>query len=312
MEAVNAARGYMFGSAVEQRRSGVLQQDLDLLASDLSRLQPPPVPVETLSLEAESAFARAVKSRSKESTVIVMASNDGYASLTSNTVASLHKLGFHNYVIIGLDDKACALISADAGSCVPVDGERVSSSAQPYRSQAYKKIVQQKPIWVKKAVDMGYNVLFTDTDIVWLKDPLPYLKKFATDDVVFQNDVEKLDLHNPEPQNIVDPCSGFYYVRSTSGGKAFMQHWLEDIHANPSLGRGDQFFAGRAMAATYKQPFKYHLLNQLDFPNGFVYWQKGMKRGMSNSGPFIVHNNFIVGVQPKINRFKASGFWYIN
>ena len=42
------------------------------------------------------------------------------------------------------------------------------------------------------------------------------------------------------------------------------------------------------------------------FPNGHLYYTIGMK-----DKALMVHNNHMVGIETKINKFKQEGMWYL-
>jgi hypothetical protein len=46
------------------------------------------------------------------------------------------------------------------------------------------------------------------------------------------------------------------------------------------------------------------------FPNGKVYYETGDKESLKESA-YIVHNNWMVGIETKINKFKEEGYWYL-
>ena len=66
----------------------------------------------------------------------------------------------------------------------------------------------------------------------------------------------------------------------------------------------DQKIMNRLALTKYRKnigllPYEY-------FPNGNVYYKKGIK-----NKAIIVHNNWMVGLKNKINSFKEEGLWYI-
>lgn len=64
---------------------------------------------------------------------------------------------------------------------------------------------------VIRALEMGYRVVSTDSDIVWLRNPLSYLRRAAGNDydIVFQCDNA---LSDPK----CNLCAGFYYANATT------------------------------------------------------------------------------------------------
>ena len=48
------------------------------------------------------------------------------------------------------------------------------------------------------------------------------------------------------------------------------------------------------------------LLSEDLFPNGNVYYKQGRK-----NNAMIIHNNWMVGIETKMNKFKEEGYWYL-
>jgi hypothetical protein len=83
----------------------------------------------------------------------------------------------------------------------------------------------------------------------------------------------------PECRSLIDDCA---------------ENYTED----------DQLLVNRLVMEKY---FDFHeILSQSLFPNGFVYFEQERK-----NKAMIIHNNWIVGIENKINRFKNEGVWYV-
>ena len=50
-------------------------------------------------------------------------------------------------------------------------------------------------------------------------------------------------------------------------------------------------------------------LDPSSYPNGHRYFNE---REKCDEIPILIHNNWIVGLNPKIERFKKHGLWYID
>ena len=59
-----------------------------------------------------------------------------------------------------------------------------------------------------------------------------------------------------------------------------------------------------------KNNIKYKLLPWKKYCNGDLYFNK-KKKYFKKRKPLVLHNNFIVGLEAKINRFKKHGLWFI-
>ncbi|KAG8054174.1 hypothetical protein GUJ93_ZPchr0001g31075 [Zizania palustris] len=93
------------------------------------------------------------------------------------------------------------------------------SSANNYMSQAYVELVWTKLSLQQRVLELGYNFLFTDVDIVWFRNPFRHIAVFAdmtTSSDVFNGDAD--DLNN-------FPNTGFYYMKSTNRTVEMLRRW---------------------------------------------------------------------------------------
>lgn len=275
---------------------------------------------EALALEegAEDFVSLAHQRSDSDKHVVLLLSNSGFAPMLLNAVASMHKVGLHNYVVLATDPAACDMLSAgvDPNSCVTVGDQAAigSAGASSYGTQQYREIVQTKPVWVRRALDAGLSVVFADADVVWLRNPLPWLKNLDVD-IIWQNDA----LHfagaaKGETKLRFLPNSGYYYARATTGTSAFFANWLDSIQSNRKLGAGDQAHVLPALLKTRAETprFKFRQLAQSEFPNGGVYFAQKITTTAAGSRPFIVHANYNEGLECKIALLREAGLWFVD
>lgn len=83
------------------------------------------------------------------------------------------------------------------------------SSASNYMSDAYVELVWAKLELQQRVLQLGYNFLFTDVDILWFRDPFRHIGVHA--DMATSSDV-----YSGDPDDLSNwPNTGFYYVKST-------------------------------------------------------------------------------------------------
>jgi hypothetical protein len=94
------------------------------------------------------------------------------------------------------------------------------SSANNYMSDAYVELVWAKLKLQQRVLELGYNFLFTDVDIVWFRDPFRHIGVHA--DMATSS-----DLYCGDPDDLVNnwPNTGFYYVKSTGRTVEMMRRW---------------------------------------------------------------------------------------
>lgn len=162
---------------------------------------------------------------------IVLTAFDGvYArtGLVANWLQSVRRVGLGAHVVLcALDAEAEAF--GEHAAAVTMRGDRFEDGASPqiarYHAPGFRRVALAKLDAVHRLLAEGRTVLFSDADIVFLKDPRPHL--VAQDaDVVAQSDVRPgRNLSRPKrPWDRFKPlrrrlgstlCSGFLRVRPT-------------------------------------------------------------------------------------------------
>ena len=170
-------------------------------------------------------------------------------------------------------------------------------------TKEFFKIVIQKPKAIYKLLTK-YNeiILYTDTDIVFLRDITPTIEAFEKSDydIMFQDDNSNY-------------CSGFMLFKPNEKIKKYlndiitsMERDFSKIDPNRKKGYADQLYFNKLHN---KHNINVGVLSQLDFPNGTRYFDNyTMYRDYI---PVIVHNNCIKGLKNKIERFKKYALWFI-
>jgi hypothetical protein len=170
-------------------------------------------------------------------------------------------------------------------------------------TKEFFKIVIQKPKAIYKLLTK-YNeiILYTDTDIVFLRDIKPAIDAFEKSDydIMFQDDNANY-------------CSGFMLFKPNDKIKKYlkdiitsMERDFSKIDPNRKKGYADQLYFNKLHN---KHNINVGVLNKLDFPNGTRYFDNN--NTYEEYIPVIVHNNCIKGLQNKIDRFKKYGLWFI-
>ena len=118
-------------------------------------------------------------------------------------------------------------------------------------------------------------------------------------DIRLQNDCSGFN-QNPIPN------TGFQLIRASRRTQVFYQVVVDQCAARPN--DNDQVsFSLLVKEYPWNQLITLTYLDDSLFPNGARFWQVGLGAGTE---PFIVHNNWIIGMNPKIDRFKAANLWF--
>lgn len=165
--------------------------------------------------------------------------------------------------------------------------------------------------------ESGLPVIFTDGDIVFLKNPVTHFQNNAllSDKAVFfQNDRRagdfdsevKTQYRRGRLPNASIICAGFSVWRP----RETHHHLIEAVKNGISAQQCDQTTINRF---NFWRKRNVQLLRQDLFPNGsFVFAPEGPRDDVfDREEAYLVHANWMLGIEEKVKRLKAGGFWLI-
>lgn len=110
-------------------------------------------------------------------TVLVTGCNHGFLNHLYNFDCFAKRLGM-KYLVITMDKAAEETLSKHHPQITtfPMTGsDEITSSATEFRSAQFNLITARKKAAVHSIMELGFDVLFSDTDVTMLRDPFPYL-----------------------------------------------------------------------------------------------------------------------------------------
>ncbi|KAL3536755.1 hypothetical protein ACH5RR_000121 [Cinchona calisaya] len=257
----------------------------------------------------------------KNNTLIVCAVSEAYLPFLNNWLISIVRQNHHDQVLVIAEDYL-TLFKVNLnwpGHAVLIPPALESQSAHKFGSQGFFNFTSRRPRHLLQILELGYNVMYNDVDMVWLADPFPYLQ--GEHDVYFTDDMAAVkplnhshDLPPPGKKGRTYICSCMIYLRPTSGAKLIMKKWIEELQAQPwSKARkaNDQPAFNWALNKTAGQVDLY-LLPQAAFPTGGLYFKNPTWVQETKGMHVIIHNNYITGFEKKIKRFRDYGLWLVD
>lgn len=228
---------------------------------------------------------------------LITLTNDGYMQFTENLLLSLKPIGLESKLkiyCIGTKSFNFFKNNYPNNEIININSEKAMTDFVEYKSLQNKDIIG-KMKWAKITsykihvihleLIKGNDVIFTDGDIVFHKNPIPYLLDNIEDyELLIQND-------ETEGKKM---CSGFFLMKSNENTIK-----LTDIN---NIDMKD-FSNDQKYLRSVKTNHKFLPLEL--FPNGLYFRQK------SPEYPYIVHFNYDVGLQ-KINRMRKYNVWYLD
>eukprot|EP01099_Mayorella_cantabrigiensis_P000861 TRINITY_DN1366_c0_g1_i2.p1 TRINITY_DN1366_c0_g1~~TRINITY_DN1366_c0_g1_i2.p1 ORF type:complete len:506 (-),score=86.64 TRINITY_DN1366_c0_g1_i2:173-1498(-) len=173
-------------------------------------------------------------------------------------------------------------------------------------------IVKFKHFVASEALAKGYNVLTIDSDILFLKNPFDYFAEtFNRTDLWFQQDDYEVEWPVTKQKQLC-PNSGFIYARSTPTVVEFYQA-LMGLMCRELWQDLDQPAFWRALTEFgWWEKLNVTLLPIELFPVRPAYERAVTQKKYLTQEPFIIHFNWMIGLDPKVMTLQEKGWWMIN
>lgn len=264
------------------------------------------VPEHTLhSLRARALLDTLREHGSEDKLVVVVLVTEGYAHMFANFLCHLRSAPVRNILVV-TDSALVALLAVSHGLgflALPSASTSVTPSAD-FGSLAYQDLMLYRTLAVLDILALGFSPIIADVDAVWLDDPLHQVRLLSDFDVAVTDDGGEV-------------CGCFVALRHTPSTLLF---WRTVAHMHTQLldqarsaGRLASFADSEQKILTsliydraYNGSLRVHILSADLFPSGLRYFNE---RHLSAVLPVVVHNNFIIGKDLKINRFQRFGLW---
>lgn len=275
---------------------------------------PPPGEVEPESFGMPLTVRSVSEKVVINNTIILTALTYGYRAMMMNWVCNLRELEITNFVIAALDEDLYKY-AFTRGLPTYFENEATSgrhdgvSSDADYGSSSFKQITKAKSRVVLRLLKMGYNVQWSDCDIILFKNPLLDMWSHNADLVIQSNAPDTEPLNGMRRLN-----SGFYLAVSSQKLISAFED-VVDYARRSSMSEQPCFYdvlCGKDGSKTvgsdgcrYKNVDVKVLSREL-YPNGITSGIWNVKDGKileSYPNLFILHNNWIKGAAAKHERF---------
>jgi hypothetical protein len=251
-----------------------------------------------------------LRSRNKDNTVLVMTLNRGFSDLLRNWIKSCDVNGIEVRswtLIVALDSETAALIEAE-GFAVYCDeqsyGQHQEQAVGAYGDNAFARLMFPKTGVVQDLLNLGYDVLFQDVDIIWNKDPL---------DILLRADRKSLDAQfmYDGPNIYYAPLhvnSGFFFLRNTQRSREFWTMVYENFDKMLFL-RSQQRVINIILLGRFFRGLKLDVLPENDIANGHLFHIENID-GLPPD-PYVVHVSWTSNIAHKMEKYRMAGLWYL-
>ncbi|XP_061369986.1 arabinosyltransferase XEG113-like [Gastrolobium bilobum] len=262
-----------------------------------------------------------VQKRVKDNIVIVTFGNYAFMDFILTWVKQLTDLGVTNLLVGAMDTK---LLEALYWKGVPVFdmGSHMSTVDVGWGSPTFHKMGREKVILIDSILPFGYELLMCDTDMVWLKNPLPYLARYPGADVLTSSD-QVIPTVVDDSLEIWQEVSGAYNIgifhwRPTESAKKLAKQWKEMLLADDKIWDQNGFNEivrrqlgpsvddDSGLVFAFDGNLKLGILPASIFCSGHTYFVQAMYQQLRLE-PYAVHTTFQYGgTEGKRHRLREA------
>ncbi|CAL5435930.1 unnamed protein product [Camellia sinensis] len=285
---------------------------------------PPPgserPPLETFRLRKEL-----VEERVKDNIIIVTFGNYAFLDFILSWVKHLTDLGLQNLLVGAMDMK---VLDALYWKGIPVYdmGSNMTTLDPGWGSPAFHKMGREKVILIDAILPFGYELLMCDTDMIWLKNPLPYLSRFPEADVLTSTDVLTATFSDDSLDNWKEVGNayniGIFHWRPTDSAKKLAKEWKDLVLADAKLWDqqgfndiirrklGPSVDEDSGLVYAHDGNLKLGLLPASIFCSGHTYFVQAMYQQLRLE-PYATHTTYqLQGTAGKRHRLREAMLFY--
>ena len=240
---------------------------------------------------------------------IVTFTTIGSLKLCENFLLSTRNVGVEeNVVVYCMDKVSYDKIQSDYNCEVRSFETDVTEEFHEYGKPQFRRVTESKIQIILNALQQEDSIIYTDCDVVFMENPIDLV--LAAEEMV-SNDFD-MDIYFASDDPFMYICTGFMYIKNTENVHNLFKKYFElsqlhgvtqsEVMYDQEIIHGilkDNLLEGNIFYAVYPTTF---------VKNGHQYWNEAEKRTGKEA---VVHVNFTIGEENKINRLKAANLWYV-
>ena len=189
-------------------------------------------------LVEDPLLAETLEALNVDEKVIVMMCNGGHNDMATNALHSLRRVGVRNALVFGLSPDVCSESATLASyPCYSLPQTFLSKlcgdcTTRDVWSPGFADVAVIKPAVVLAALTLGYDVLWSDTDVVFLSDPFQNFRipEVAANDIAIQaGGTLPYETVSWEMLFREELCTGFYLIKSAPHTVEFVRQTIVEL-----------------------------------------------------------------------------------
>ncbi|CAL9044455.1 unnamed protein product [Musa banksii] len=199
----------------------------------------------------------------------------------------------NHLVIVAVDDKAYERCLAVHDHCFDLKTEGVDFSGEKvFNTPEYLDMMWARLDFLRVVLEKGYNFIFSDVDIMWFRNPLPFFYPDGDFQISCDNFLgDPTDLKNW-------PNNGFNYVKSNNRSIEFYKYWYSSRARYPGVHEQNVLNIIKYHQHVREIGVRIRFLNTKHF-GGFCEPSRDLNKVCT------MHANCCIGLQRKISDLRA-------
>lgn len=277
--------------------------------------------MQPVKAEDHKLTKKLIQKVASEGTVMVTWANFHYLDFTLNWVQHVQAANISAYLVGAMDDELLQALLERGINCFGMQSG-LSIEDFGWGSKQFHKMGREKIGLVLTFTNMGFDVVVSDVDTVWLQNPLPYLGNYPEADILVSSD----SLHATTTDGALEmyPGAGVANIGIMlfrSSAMIFAQEWNEALLANDDywdqnafndlMNRGAKFDEQRSdrLFMGFDGKLRMGILPVSTFCSGHTFFVQRMADVMGLQ-PYVVHATFqFSGTPGKRHRMRESLLW---
>jgi len=240
--------------------------------------------------------------------IVLMVVNHGYFYQFANWACSTikHNIPAKDFTLLTSFDKETIDLAKKHGFMgYHLDWFNVEDeAAEVFTGGSHFYIMALEHLMRTYLVNLGYNVLFQDGDIIWRKNPMPWLEEGGEElDIQVSYDGR---VDSTGPANV-----GFIYAKSNCRTKIYLRTLTDNVEF--FIWTGDsQAYINTLLHHRRFRALKWKLANPKLFINGHT-WKVGTQPdNFTDLDPYMIHCSWTTSHIDKIEKWKEVDGWYFS
>uniref|UniRef100_A0A0D9VVY1 Nucleotide-diphospho-sugar transferase domain-containing protein n=1 Tax=Leersia perrieri TaxID=77586 RepID=A0A0D9VVY1_9ORYZ len=266
-----------------------------------------------------------VGARARGGVIVVTFGNHAFLDFILTWVRHLTGIGVDGLLVGAMDTKLLRELYLRG---VPVFdmGSRMATEDAGWGTPTFHRMGREKVLLINALLPFGYELLMCDTDMVWLKNPLPYLARYPDADLLSSSDQVIPTVTDDSLENWREVTGayniGIFHWRPTEPAKRLAKDWkdlvlsddkLWDQNAFNDLIRknfGNPVVGQDELVYSYDGKLKLGVLPASIFCSGHTYFVQGMYQQLRLE-PYAVHTTFqYAGTAGKRHRLREAMLFF--